>query len=152
MYQLVGLMVNSNNDHHGTLLTFEGIREGARNDTDHRRLYAEQTKMGTPSCPLTSKPCCFRYDVSSRMGHNWSNYGIWGLLQDWFRREYYFQRLDRAVPNLILHLWGRILSKSTTQRHFHNNNLIATGRAGAISQPGDRWRGCAEPTVSSYKL
>ncbi len=43
MYQLVGLMVNSNNDHHGTLLTFEGIREGARNDTDHRRLYAEQT-------------------------------------------------------------------------------------------------------------
>lgn len=86
------------------------------------------------------------------MGRNWSNYGIWRLLQDWFRREYYFQRLDRAVPNLIFHLWGRFLSKSTTQRHFHNNNLIAIRRAGAISQPGDRCRGRAEPTVSSNEL
>lgn len=86
------------------------------------------------------------------MGHNRSNYGIWRLLQDWFRREYYIQYLDRAVPNIIFHLWGRFLSKGTTQWHFHNNNLIVTGRASAISQPRDRWRCRAEPTVSPYKL
>lgn len=86
------------------------------------------------------------------MGHNWSDYGIWRIFQDWFRREHCIQCLDRAVANIILHLWGRILSKSTTQRHFHDNNLIAAGRAGAISQPWDRWRGRVEFTVSSYKL
>lgn len=86
------------------------------------------------------------------MGHNWSNYGICRLLQDGCRREYCIQCVDRAIPHVILHLWGGFLSKGTTQRHFHNNNVITIGRAGAVSQTGDSWRGRAERTISSNEL